>query len=277
MASLIGPLAVPYDDKYQDDDVDVPDSVVDDTIDHIHNYMVWSAVVAAAEFFLLLAYFPARPKRPPSVTTMVERTDFVGGWRLVLRNRQLWLVGLALSIPGMQYGWQSIMAIVFEDFGVTDREVANIMFLSVVCQAAAVAVVGLAMDHFRDRLKPSVFVLLTTSCLSYVWLALLILDVIPYSLPQLYVSTVVATTGFVATLPLFFELALMISYPIPEGLVGAYLTGLLNLMFTAFLLVLMVPDMDYTWVTYVLITCTVAAIPLVYAIERPEDYIKSKQ
>ncbi len=31
LASLVGPLAVPFDDKYNDDDAEVPDRVVQDT------------------------------------------------------------------------------------------------------------------------------------------------------------------------------------------------------------------------------------------------------
>ncbi len=173
MASLVGPQVVPYDDKYQDDDLEVPQSVVDDTIDDIHAYMIWTAAVAAAEFLVILAYFPAGPEKPPSLTTAVQRTDFTSGWAQVLRSRQLWLVGLALAIPGMQYGWQSIMAIVFEDFGVTDTEVANIMVLAVLCQAASVTAVGFAMDHFRDRLKVTIFIFFSISSLAYIWLALL--------------------------------------------------------------------------------------------------------
>ncbi len=101
-------------------------------------------------------------------------------------------------------------------------------------------------------------------------------DVIQYSLAQLYISTVVASTGYVACMPLFFELALMISYPIPEGLVGAFLTGLLNFTFTIFLLVLIVPDMDYTWVIYVVVACTIISLPMVYAIKKPKDYIRNE-
>ena len=112
------------------------------------------------------------------------------------KNPKLWLVGLAISVPGVQYGWQSVMAIQFETFGVSDTEVANILFLSVLCQAASVAAVGLAMDHFRHRLRLSILVLLTLSAGAYLWLALLSFDVVPYSLWQLFAATITATTRY---------------------------------------------------------------------------------
>ncbi len=59
--------------------------------------------------------------------------------------------------------------------------------------------------------------------------------------------------------------------------VGAFITGLLNLFFSVFLLILMVPDMDYDWVTYALVAATVAAIPCVALVKQPKDYVSRSE
>ena len=81
------------------------------------------------------------------------------------------------------------------------------------------------------------------------------------------------SVGYVACSPLFFELALMTSHPLPEvfnsflwqnhvwletvpilqGLVGAFLSGLNTSTYVVFLLVMMVPNIGHGWTTYVLV------------------------
>lgn len=272
VAFAAGPVAVPYDDE--EEGGDVPQSEVDDTVDDIHSYMIWMACIAAAVFLLLAAYFPAAPPTPPSRSSAVERVDFRKGWSGVLGSRSLWLVCLAYAVPGgLQIGWQAVMAIQFEHLGVTDTEVGNVGFVAIFGQAAGTAAVGLSMDHFRSRLKPSVLALLAVSSACFAWLALISFEVIPYSLPQLYVATVAGTSSFYSCVPLFFELSLMISHPTPEGLVGAFLTGVYNVVAMVFLLVMMVPDMNVTWMNYLLIVGTMSGMPLVYFVDNPTDYV----
>ncbi len=277
-SQALGPVAVPFDDKYNDDhDIDVPQSEIDRTRDDIHMYMVWTAVFATANFIALVLYFPDKPDRPPSRSSAVERTDdgggFSDGWSQVLKSTPIWMVCLAFSIPGgIQIGWEAVMAIQLEPLGVTDTEVGNVGFMAMIFQAVGATVVALAMDHFRDKIKLSVMALLTVSFLCFAWLALISFEIIPYSLGQLYVAVVVGTSSFYACFPLFFELAIMISYPISESLIGAFLTGTYNFVVMIFLLIMMIPDMDVTWVNYVLIAGTVVGMPLIYMVKKPKDY-----
>ena len=88
-------------------------------------------------------------------------------------------------------------------------------------------------------------------------------------------DAIIGTATYYACIPLFFELSLMISYPTPEGLVGAFLTGTYNLIAMIFLLVMMIPDMDVTWVNYVLIVGTAMGMPLIYLVKKPKDYQSS--
>ena len=59
---------------------------------------------------------------------------------------------------------------------------------------------------------------------------------------SLYAASVIAGTFINATIPLFFELSCEASYPVAEGLTGAFLTFFQNLVGIFFLLLLFIPS-----------------------------------
>ncbi len=275
LAAGVGPLAVPYDEKY--DDIPAPDSVKEDTQDDLHLYFICECAVGVAFFLLALAYFPQRPPKLPRPTApQNEHLGFKESWKLILHSRDLWLLCAALAIPGgIQMGWQSVMAILLEDLGVTDTDVGNIGFAACFGQAAGMAAVGFAMDHFRSKIKTTLLILLTISLLSITWLALLTLEWLPYSLTQLYIATVCGVSFYLACMPLFFEMAFMICPSVREDTMGAFLTGAQNMSMLIFLLIMMAPDMDYGWMNYLLIIGNAVAVPLIALVPKPKDYISN--
>ncbi len=277
LAAGMGPLSVPYDEQY--DDIPAPESVKEDTQDNLHLYLICECTVAVALFLLTLAYFPQHPPKPPSPTAPHDaHLGFKESWKLILHNRDLWLLCAALAIPGgIQMGWQSVMAIQLEDLGVSDTDVGNIGFASFFGQAAGMAAVGLAMDHFRSKIKTTLLVLLTVSFMSITWLALITLEWIPYSLAELYIAMVLGTSCYLACMPLFFEMAFMICPSAPEDTMGAFLTGTYNMFMLIFLLIMMVPDMDYSWMNYLLIIGNAAAVPLIALVPKPHDYVSNNK
>ncbi len=62
------------------------------------------------------------------------------------------------------------MAIELEHLGVTDTDVGNIGFVGFFAQAALTLVVGLSMDHFRNKIKVNYFL---TDCFCCCFLLLL--------------------------------------------------------------------------------------------------------
>ncbi len=273
MGSIMGPLSVPYDEKY--DDIAAPDSVKEDTQDNVHLYLICECIVGVAFFLLVLVYFPQRPPKPPSPTAPDDtHIGFKKSWKFILHNRDLWLMCAALAIPsGIMMGWQSVMAIQLEDLGVTDTDVGNIGFVSCFGQAAGMAVVGFAMDHFRSKIKMVILILLSISFISITWLALLTLEWIPYSLAQLYIAMLCGISFSAACTPLYFEMAFMICPSAPEDTMGAFLSGAVNMLMLIFLFIMMVPDMDYGWMNYLLIIGSGVALPLIALVPKPKDYI----
>lgn len=51
------------------------------------------------------------------------------------------------------------------------------------------------------------------------------LEAVPYSLAQLYISSTIGVSANYACIPLWFEYAAMVTHPVPEGIVAAFMIG----------------------------------------------------
>lgn len=274
---LIGPLIVPFDESF--DPANLTDVEVEDTIntskDNIQYYMIGNAVVAGLLLILFIVYFPNKPKHPPCASSSVVRTHFSKGIKDMCRNKQLWLCCLCYAISnGVQAAWQGVMALNFAPLGVSDSDIGQIGFISVFCQCAMASLVAYGQDYFRDHIKPSLIVLLTLATICFIWLALLCFEVIPFSMWQLYVATILAVSFNYSCVPLFFEYAVMMAHPVPEGLVGAFLTGVLNVVALLFFLVFFIKDIGYDWMNYSLVIGLIISLPLVIVTKKPKDFTK---
>ena len=73
------------------------------------------------------------------------------------------------------------------------------------------------------------------------------------SYSQLF-GTAVCGAGLAFSLaPLFFEYTVELTYPVPEGLVGAFLTCFYNTVGIIFLSIFFVPHVGQIWTNYVLV------------------------
>jgi hypothetical protein len=99
----------------------------------------------------------------------------------------------------------------------------------------------------------TLIVLLILEALSFTWLTLICAKVIPFSVWQLYVSTVVGASLTFSLAPLFFEYTVELTYPAPEILVGGFLTCFNNLVAGAFLAIFFIHDIGTVWMNYVLV------------------------
>merc|ERR1739838_665760 len=83
-----------------------------DTRDDI---MTLNYVHAAVDIFLavlIVLYFPSKPSLPPSVSSAEERLDFVGGFKILARSSDAWLVLATYAFPQcLVQLWQSMMVI----------------------------------------------------------------------------------------------------------------------------------------------------------------------
>ena len=88
---------------------------------------------------------------------------------------------------------------------------------------------------------------------------------LPFSLWQLYVSSVSGASFAFTLAPLFFEYTAELAYPVPEGVVGGFLTCFNNLIGMIFLSIFFIPgtQKEPFWMNIVLLVSAIVSIPAV--------------
>ena len=91
----------------------------------IEEYLYIEAGIAVFLFLCVAVYFPAKPPRPPSVTAVTRRLDYVTGLKQLTRNKNLLIILLFYSISnGVQFGWVYVTDLILSAVGI-DQETAG--------------------------------------------------------------------------------------------------------------------------------------------------------
>ncbi|XP_068207131.1 solute carrier family 49 member 4 homolog [Palaemon carinicauda] len=223
----------------------------------------------------ILIYFPSRPPLPPSITSSITRLDMKSGVISLCKNKDFLLISLAYGISvGPPIAWIPVLNYSLAPLGFHQDHAMWIGLSSVLTSSLFPVVYGRIMDRFHEHMRTNLVFLMFLSSACFFWFLLLSYGTIPKSTWQVYVSVVGGLTLNYTTIPLFYELAAEIAYPVPEILVSAILTAADNLISTLFLSVFLVPGIGYNWVTIVLTICSsYSIIPLTLAKIR---YIRTK-
>ncbi len=196
----------------------------------------------------ILAHFPSRPKFPPSLSSSMERMAFLPGLHGIIRNKKAILLTLAYSLfNGVIASWYSVMNITFKPLPLgppedTDRIIGYIGIFSIVGNCVTSILVSRIVDRLRGRMKATLCIIMVCGFGCWLWMCLLCLRVIPFSIGQLYASTILASSLTYSASPIFFEFCVEIVYPVPEGIVGGFLTCLYNICGMIFLFLFYIPD-----------------------------------
>lgn len=236
----------------------------EDVREDIDTYMQVDAGVASLIFVLFCVYFPSSPPHPPAPSSAIQRTDFKSGLKALLTNRDILLLCFAYSISqGVMGSWLSVMVNNFSPLGISDQQIGYMGLASVLAQCVLSMVFGFVTDRLRKNIKTTILVLLTIATCGFIWLMLMCLEAIPYSLYTLYTAVILATSFNFSTIPLFFEMCVEIAYPVNEGMVGGFLTAVYNFVGIIFLFLFFVPNIGYIWINYLLVGSTIISIPAV--------------
>ena len=73
-------------------------STMNEIRDDIDTYMQLHAEIAVFLFVLFIIYFPSKPPHPPAPSSAIERTEFWGGMKALVNNRNVWFACFAYSI-----------------------------------------------------------------------------------------------------------------------------------------------------------------------------------
>ncbi len=77
-------------------------------------YLVAGLVLSVT--VLIMLHFPSKPKLPPSITSSIQRMDFVPGLKRICCNRNALLMTLSFSLfNGLVASWYSVMNITFSE------------------------------------------------------------------------------------------------------------------------------------------------------------------
>ena len=79
--------------------------------------------IVASCVIAIFVYFPSKPKHPPSLTSSMERMDFLPGLKAICTNRNALLMTLCFSMfNGLIASWYSVMNITFEPLPIGNAE-----------------------------------------------------------------------------------------------------------------------------------------------------------
>jgi len=232
-------------------------------------------------FVAIIAHFPSKPKNPPSVSSSMERMAFLPGLRSFLKNYKAIILTLAYSLfNGVIASWYSVMNITFKPLPLgspedTDKIIGYIGICSIAGNCVASILVSRIVDSLKGKMKRTLSIIMVLGFGCWVWMCLICLKVIPFSLPQLYASTILASSLTYSASPIFFEFCVEIAYPVPEGIVGGFLTCFYNICGMIFLFLFYIPNISKypQWIPYAIIGSTGVSLPLVALVK--EEYNRS--
>ncbi|XP_070174138.1 solute carrier family 49 member 4 homolog [Littorina saxatilis] len=221
------------------------------------------AGLAGFLLLLILVYFPAKPPRPPSRTASLPRTEFGKGVRALLKNRRFWIIAVAYSVPVGTYGaFGGIMDIDLNPTGISQTTAGWLGFYSTIGGCVASLMASRVADLFMRRLKLLLLLLFVGAAGALVWFCLLVLQYIHFDLVSVYASSILTGVFVNGGIPLFYEAACEVTYPVAEGVTTGVLTALNNIVGVVFFALLFVPGIGVAWMNWMLLGTVLAALPL---------------
>lgn len=244
--------------------------------------MYFEAAIVGACFLTILFHFPSKPKCPPSLTSSMQRMDFLPGLKKICLNKKAVLMTLSFSLfNGVIASWYSVMNITFRPLPIgnpedTDRIIGYIGIWSIVGNCVTSILVSRIVDSLKGKMKLTLFIIMTCGVACWIWLGLLCLGIIPFTLAQLYISTILASSLTYSSGPIFFEFCVEIVYPVPEGIVGGFLTCIYNTFGMIFLFLFYIPAIANNphWIPYAIMVSTASSLPLLFLVK--EEYNRSQ-
>ena len=237
----------------------------------IMRLMYYECGIAGVLFIATVIYFPSKPPTAPSYTASLNRIEYTKALSKIIRNGPLWLVAMANAIPAGIYGvWGSELDIILDPVGIGQIEVGWIGFYAIIAGCIASLCVARFADIFAKHMKLFLIVLYVLGGASFVWFTLLCNNVLEFSTDQLYVSCILGGLFLNACLPLFYELCCETSYPMGEGITGAFQTIINNVSGVIFLFTLQIPHIGTAWMNWALLGSV--GLGLVLLLVFPETY-----
>jgi FLVCR family MFS transporter len=243
----------------------VPDSGSNEEIEHrLRSATLSLFCVCVLTLFLMLVYFPERPRRPPAVSCTVPKLPVSVGLRKLLKLRQFWTVVACFSIPlGVYAAWLNVLDINLKHFGFSQRDAAWLGFASALTGACAGLLAGRLADYAPGNLTKFIASAYGISATCMLLFALMCHDVIPFSLALAYGLSIPVGFAMYSTYPLFFELSLETTFPLPQACTSGVLVSLQAAVQAVFL-AMPVNKLGTNWMNWSLVVCPAAAAVVMF-------------
>ncbi|XP_076035527.1 solute carrier family 49 member 4 homolog isoform X2 [Oratosquilla oratoria] len=257
---------------------DEPDPAEVDVLrKEIMDYMWITAGICVAFFIFTIAYFPSKPKKPPSLSANLheETRPLLADLKLISKNCNFWtlLIPYAVTI-GLNVAWSSVLDINVMPFNISQDE-AGWLGVYVTFGSVAMALIAARFtDILFGHIKLTIIILMGIATTGFTWFLLLMNRCLPFSKVQMYISVIIGASFNYACSPLFFELAVEIAYPVSEGVVGGFLTLFWNIAGSCFLFSMQGIKEDVVWMDYVLAVQGMLVIVLVAFVK--EEYKRTQ-
>ncbi|XP_060067646.1 solute carrier family 49 member 4 homolog [Ylistrum balloti] len=231
-----------------------------------HQIMVIMYAECGWCFLLMLmvaVYFPSKPPKPPSTTASKERLDIKSGFRKLMRNKMFLQLCLAYGLPvGIVALWGGVLSVDLKSYDVSEAQAGWIGFYSIIAGCFGCLAMARVSDIFSKNIRQILILLYSLAFLDFLWFNLILVDLIPSSLAQIYVSIITGTLLVNATVPLWFEMACEITYPIAEGITTVVMLMWLNTVGLVFLGLQMIPNIGTAWQNWSILGSIAVGIPV---------------
>ncbi|XP_047483564.1 solute carrier family 49 member 4 homolog isoform X1 [Penaeus chinensis] len=220
-------------------------------------------------FVCVLLYFPDGPPSPPSPSSQEEREDFRKSLKDFLRNHHLILIVVAYGVSfGVVGNWLGFMTYSLLEIGIHQEESMGVAISASLSASVAAFFAARMTDRIYGHLKDTVISLLAASFAFFLWFFFLSTGVVEATLTQVYITVIAGVSLQFSSVPLLLQLCFELSYPISEGVVGALATSFFSFVSLAFLLLFLIPDVGYVWVSYALVSSvSLSIVPVFFAKE----------
>lgn len=232
----------------------------------VMNLVYAGALMSVALLLALLLYFPSKPPSPPSVSSTSERIEFLPGFASLIRNRRFLITAATYGIfVGPPIAWITILDFSLLPLGFHQNKAMWVGAMAVFVSSISPIIVGRLNDLLQGHIKALLITLILATTAFFYWFLLLSCGAIKVTDWQVYTSVIGGCACNYAAMPLFYEVASDMAFPVPDVLVTGVMTASDCIMSTLFLTVYSFPNVGYLWITVVLTTTScLSVVPVLF-------------
>ena len=146
------------------------------------------AMMVTICLIFIIVHFPSKPKHPPSISSSMQRMDFLPGLHKIICSPKAIMLTLAYSLfNGVVASWYSVMNITFRPLPLgppedTDKIIGYIGIFSIIGNCVASILVSRIVDNLKGKMKTTLVIIMILACTCWIWMCLLCLRIIPFSI-----------------------------------------------------------------------------------------------